>query len=290
MNKHDPKSSYSQHHDHDSEIIKENKLPSCYSDPDSIDAWLHTRMYNTITPLIEGYRDSSWLTVGDGKYGSDGYFLKSNGVDVTASSLSDVTLVHAQKLGYLDKILALNAEHIDADDGSYDFVLCKGAYHHFPRPPVAFYEMLRVCRKGMVLIEPNESSKKPLNYLKILIKKALNKDASGFEPSGNYIYKIDMREIARMMTALNYEVLSYSRFNDFYHPKLADHAFNNYSFPTLATRAGLMVQNVLCALKLLNYGMITTIVFKEKPSDNILHQLSENRFTHIQLPINPYRK
>ena len=290
MNSNDPQWSYLQHHEHDSEMLKENKLPSCYDDPESIDAWRHMRMHNTILPLIKAFPDATWLTVGDGKYGSDAYFLKTRGANVTASSLSAVTLLKAQELGYLDSVVTQNAEAIDAPDNAYDFVFCKEAYHHFPRPPVAFYEMLRVCRKGVVLIEPLQGRKRLLDYLKIVIKKLLRKDASMlFEPSGNYIYKVNLEEISRMMTALNFELVSYKTLNDFYHSTLSSRPFRPGSFATVATRCGILVQNVLCRARLMNYGLASVIAFKKAPKDSVIDELHRNNFTNLRLPINPYQ-
>ena len=36
-------------------------------------------MHEMLVPLIEANPDSKWLTVGDGSYGSDAYFLQSKG-------------------------------------------------------------------------------------------------------------------------------------------------------------------------------------------------------------------
>jgi len=291
INKQHPEWSYAQHHEHDNDMVKESKLPSCYTDPESIDAWRHERMHRTILPLLRAFPEATWLTVGDGKYGSDAYFLKCNGAEVMASSLSTVTLTEAKQQGYLENIIAQNAECMSAADGEYDFVLCKEAYHHFPRPPIAFYEMLRVCAQGAVLIEPAEDRKRLLDYLKILVKRLLRKNASMlFEPSGNYIYKVNMDEIARMMTALNYELVSYKYLNDFYHAKYSDRKFRKYSMATLATLAGIGVQNILCAIGLMNYGLATVIAFKRIPSDEIQDKLKKEGFHHKHLPINPYRE
>lgn len=39
-------------------------------------------------------------------------------------------------------------------DDAFDYVLCKDSYHHMPRPMIALYQMLRVARRAVVLIEP----------------------------------------------------------------------------------------------------------------------------------------
>ena len=290
MKHNDPQWSYKQHQDHDEQIFKENKLPSCYTTPESVDAWRHRRMHNTLLPLIRAFPKDSWITLGDGKYGSDAYFLKQNGISVLATSLSDTTLIHARDLGYLDNIKSQNAEQIGEADSSFDFVLCKESYHHFPRPPIAFYEMLRVSKKAVVLIEPVEGEKKVLDYLKLLVKKVLrNGKSTLFEPSGNYIYKVDLDEISRMMTALNYEFIAFKKINDFYHPKFSEGRYNLASVGTLITLAGIAVQNLFCFLRLMNYGLATVIAFKSDPTERLQKELLRNGFRIIFLPNNPYR-
>lgn len=287
----EPRWSYLKHQAHDQILMEDKTPPSCYTAPDSIDAWRHMRMHNTIFPLLKAYPDASWLTVGDGKYGSDAYFLKCSKIDVTASSLSNLTLNWAKEHGYLDKIQVQNAEGIDAKDNLYDFVLCKEAYHHFPRPHIAFYEMLRVSRRGVVLIEPIEGSQKILDYLKVLGKKITRKGENiPFEPSGNFIYKVNIREICKMMTALNYELVAYKKLNDFYHPKLSRKIFCSSSLATLTTIFGITLQDILCFLGLMNYGLGTIVSFKKSPSEEVLTDLKEAGFQHIHLPINPYKK
>lgn len=288
MNKNDPSASYDNHRDHDDGMMKANELPSCYVDPGSIDAWLHNRVLDTLKPLLIAYPEASWLTVGDGKYGSDAYYLQESGANVTATSLSDVTLNKAKELGYLKSGMALNAEAMELADDSCDFVVCKASYHHFPRPPIAFYEMLRVCRKGVILIEPTDGGRKPLNIAKVAIKKLLRKETSGFEPSGNFIFKVNIDEISKMMSALNFEIVSYRLMNDFYHRKLSHRPFSPGSFATVATKVGLAIQGVFCKLRLLNYGMSTFIAFKESPNEAAIQGLTQIGFKHKRLPKNPY--
>jgi ubiquinone/menaquinone biosynthesis C-methylase UbiE len=285
----EPQWSYDRQLDHDSLVLAEKNLPSCYSNPNSIDAWRHDRMYNTIIPIIKAYNEAKWMTVGDGKYGSGAYFLKKNGVDVLATSLSDGSLAIAKRKGFIDKFKTENAERLSALDESYDFVLCKESYHHFPRPTIAFYEMLRVSKRGVILIEPQETTNRFLNHAKNIFKKLMRKDKSTeFEISGNFIFRINPREIEKMMTALNYEVVAIKRFNDFYHPRLshADHSIT--SFPFIITKLGILIQNLMCALKMLDYGLACIVSFKEIPSESLCNELRNYGFKIISLPKNPY--
>lgn len=50
-----------------------------------------------------------------------------------------------------------NAEGVRHESGSFDLVYCKEGLHHLARPVQGLYEMLRICRRGVILIEPNET-------------------------------------------------------------------------------------------------------------------------------------
>lgn len=50
-----------------------------------------------------------------------------------------------------------NCEALSFPSRSFDFVFCKEGLHHLARPALGLYEMLRVCRKAAIIIEPFES-------------------------------------------------------------------------------------------------------------------------------------
>jgi SAM-dependent methyltransferase len=50
-----------------------------------------------------------------------------------------------------------NSEHLSLDSRSFDFVLCKESLHHLARPVLGLYEMLRVCRRAALIIEPYDT-------------------------------------------------------------------------------------------------------------------------------------
>lgn len=77
-----PQRSYHQHAEHERTF----GLPSCYTDPESVDAWRHSRMLNTILPLVRIFPKATWMTIGDGRYGSEAFFLHKHGINVTATS------------------------------------------------------------------------------------------------------------------------------------------------------------------------------------------------------------
>jgi SAM-dependent methyltransferase len=246
-------------------------------------------MLETVLPLVRAYPDASWMTIGDGGYGSDAFVLQARGADVTASSLHDATLLAAVERGYIRRYRTENAEFLSASDGSYDFVLCKESYHHFPRPAVAFYEMLRVASRAVVLIEPVEDRPRPLDAGKQALKKLIRGDTSFvFESSGNFLYRVSVREIEKMMAALGGSYIAVKRFNDFFHSRLACDRNYGLSLGRVGTRAGILVQNLLCGARLLNHGLATIIAFKSEPGVEVLRALKREKFRLYRLPRNPY--
>jgi ubiquinone/menaquinone biosynthesis C-methylase UbiE len=282
--------SYDQHAAEEMVHAVRSDLPSCYTRPNSVDAWRHRRMLESTLPLIGEFPDAKWLTVGDGKFGSDAFFLESKGIDVVATSISSHTLEVARSQGHIKRFAVQNAEAFDLADNAVDFVLCKESLHHFPRPAVGFYEMLRIARKGIVLIEPIEGSQKPLNAIKGFTKRVLRGDATDqFEPSGNFIYRISVREAFKMLAALGHPCLAWKGINDFWYPPFASAEFKGASFGAIGTRFAVGVQNILARLMLLNYGLAAIICFKEAPSSSLTTRLKKGGFNVVVLPENPYR-
>ncbi|MCF7863513.1 MAG: class I SAM-dependent methyltransferase, partial [Kiritimatiellales bacterium] len=266
-----------------------SRMPACFAAPDTVDAWRHRRMHEMLNPLIEAKPDATWLTVGDGSYGSDAFFLQQKGVDVLASSLTDSSLKIAAEQGYLKKYAAVNAEQIPYGDASFDFVLCKEAYHHFPRPAIAFYEMLRVAKEAVVLIEPYDGPKRFLDMIKEPMKKLLwgKSQTIHFEPSGNFIYRINPKEMGKKLAAMGYAAVAYKTFNDIYLPMFGKSKVG-VSVGHMATKLAILLQNILCALRLLNPGLVTLVCFKQMPPDALVRELTRTDFSFNTLPVNPY--
>jgi ubiquinone/menaquinone biosynthesis C-methylase UbiE len=264
-------------------------LPSCYTSPDSVDHWRHARMLRSVLPLLEAFPQATWATIGDGRYGSDAFFLQRHGANVLATSLTDSNLRIAQERGYIDKFQAENAERLSFQDDSFDFILCKESYHHFPRPAIAFYEMVRVARMGVILIEPIEGSWRLLDWSKDIVKRVLRGDRTPqFESSGNFLYRANVREIEKMMTAIAGAAVAVKPFNDFYHPWLARQSSTGTTFGLLATKAGIALQNALCRARLMNYGLGVIVVLRFNPPDSVEKVLQDRGFRVTHLPRNPY--
>lgn len=143
-------------------------------------------MYSMVDGLIHP-RDT-WLTIGDGK-GMEAHYLKDKGIEnVLATDISSSNLkIAKEKYGYINSFGEENAEKLSFKDKSFEYVLCKESFHHFSKPIVALYEMIRVAKKGVVLIEPND------------FKAFKNRMfVNHFEKAGNYVYSISVREFEKI--------------------------------------------------------------------------------------------
>ncbi|MDP2143558.1 MAG: class I SAM-dependent methyltransferase [Gallionella sp.] len=263
-------------------------MPTRYTNPGSIDNWRHTRMLSMTRPLISAMPKSSWMTVGDGRYGSDAAYLEAQGVDVLATSLTDDLLKIAYEAGFISKYQSENAEHLSPAENSVDFVLCKESYHHFPRPPIALYEMLRVSKVGVVLIEPIDNSR-PLDRLKVVLKRLIRGDHEmNFEPSGNFIYKPSVAELSKLLTAMGGRYIAVKKFNDFFHPKFGNCDAASVNMGSTITKLGILAQDGLAKLGLMGYGLGSIIIFKGVPSAEVVESVRAASYGIIELPINPY--
>ncbi len=201
---------------------------------DTVDYWRHERMYKTIKPLAKFYNEAAWVSIGDGRFGLDSYRLKKMyGINVLPTDISGNMLEQGKELGLFDRYRVENAESLRFAENSFDVVFCKEALHHMPRPLIAIYEMIRVCRNAVIFLEPNDSPAwgSPLKFARRLMRQFLiavspsrrREDASNlstppvvFEPSGNYVYTISKREMVKVVQGMGMAGLAWMGINDFY--------------------------------------------------------------------------
>jgi ubiquinone/menaquinone biosynthesis C-methylase UbiE len=262
---------------------------------DTVDAWRHRRMYKVLDPVLEVEPGAKWLTIGDGRYGSDARYIQEKGGSVLASDISVRLLEEAKKAGYIKEFQRENAESLSFDNMEFDYVLCKESYHHFPRPMIALYEMMRVANKGVVLIEPNDPYihtdcvKAAFANLKQFVKKILgikvNKHT--YEEIGNYAFTISTREIEKVALGINLRTIAIKGINDFYLPGVEFEQLACKGPLFRKVRSIIYITNMLCKIGLTHYGIIAIIIFKQPPSDNLLRKISDAGFEIMQLPANP---
>jgi len=240
---------YARHASHfDSDLVESERvrISTSWFDESTADFWRHARAYEC-AGLLAHRANASWLTVGDGRWGLDSIRIRSKGFSsVVASDISEALLRAAKERGLIDTYAIENAERLSFADDSFDFVFCKESLHHFPRPFAALYEMLRVAREAVFIIEPNDTVEivAPANesprYVRTgRVRRALlallGRDhvtipatAAGparptlrfnkpdWESSGNFAYAVSRRELEKVALGLNLPQLVIKGLNDHY--------------------------------------------------------------------------
>lgn len=236
---------------------------------DTIDYWRHERMYEPVFKCLADARQAKWLTIGDGRYGLDAIRMGRNGfVDVTATDIDDSLLRHSLENGALEKALSEDAERLSFADKSYDYVLCKEAFHHFERPMIALYEMLRVAGQGVVLIEPQD----PYIDLPVYGRPHVH----FYEDEGSYIYTLSQRELEKVALGLRLPAVAFKNICD----QTVEGAYQqlavaeNPLFADLVQR--LQLQEGHCARGEEKFSMLLAVLFVAAPSELTIRQFIEH--------------
>ena len=287
--------SYQKHADHSEKDLldpRRIKITETWFDETTANHWRLERMYEPVGYLT-GNKSASWLTVGDGRFGLDAIWLKKRGVqNVVPTDISEHLLRESKRRNLIDDYRIENAEHLTFPDASFDYVLCKESYHHFPRPMLALNEMIRVARQGVVLIEPNDERK--TLRLRKKIKRLVRRLWTGhetrvradYEPSGNFLYGISRREMEKVCLGLNLPQLALKGLNDHY---IEGVEFENAASPMAARmKSQIAKRDRRCRLGLAEPVLLMCCIFKQSVAPDIRSRFVANGWTFLDLPRNPY--
>lgn len=258
--------------------------------------WLQDLFFNCLNPLLKR-KDQVWLTVGDA-YGFDAQYILKNGNGAIASDLNADFLKLAKEEGIISDFSAQNAEHLTYQDQHFDYILCKESYHHFPRPYAALYEMIRVARKGIVLIEPQDPvSRMPLllGLVNLLAMGGSNwpaklwKNRFSYEPVGNFVYKISERELEKFAAGLNLPLVAFKKLN----PNFYFEGANNTEASLKSSRFRMIclkkkLFDGLVKIRLMPSQVLSAVVFKELPAAETLTELKKSGYQLVYITPNPY--
>lgn len=265
----------------------------------TLDRWRHDRMYDSLKPLMDLDNTFSWLTVGDGRYGTDANALfRLGATKVMCTDISDKLLKIGNQKGFIKEFSAQNAESLTFMNNEFDFTLCKEAYHHFPRPHIALHEMLRVSKIGVILMEPvdpnieNKFLNKLIPVIKRLLGRPSNKDSHIFEPVGNYVFSVSLRELEKAQLGMHRRHIAYRYVNDYYETGLEfvrlDSQNKSDKKKIWKTKFIINTRNILSRLNLISSGLLFAIMFKEEPSSSLVESLKHSGWQVKKLPRNPY--
>jgi SAM-dependent methyltransferase len=264
---------------------------------DTVDYWRHKRIRDSIAPVISHFPRSTWLTVGDGRYGTDANYLLEHGLSAHASDIQDDLLTIGRERRFIGDYSKQNAESLSFADDQFDFVYCKESYHHFPRPAIALYEMLRVARKGVVLQEPKDARyfETPWQGLLHSLKECRNRLSGkerivhSFEEAGNYVYSLSPRELQKHALGMNYGFIAYKVQQDCYIEGIEFEKANAASRLFRRVRRRIAYYEILYRMGFVTGGLMTGLILKEIPGHELITSLKSHSYKTEVLPRNPYK-
>ena len=248
--------------------------------------WRHERFLEAPLKILNSpeIKSSSWITIGDGS-GHDTWILRQHGFEnILTTDIGVGTLSRSLKEGHITRYERANAEKLKYDDNSFDFVLCKEALHHMQKPYAAIYEMLRVARKAVVIIEPQDL------YTDLPCMPGPVQPT--YENVGNYVYGFSSIEFQKIGYGLNLPAVATKNMVDVYiqgcefHPATDDDPiFRSMKEQVLAAEKGASEGR-------LKWNYILSILFTEsgtiKPGESIRDRLNDMQWTLAETDKNPY--
>lgn len=188
------------HNKHYSDILLENRYDG-YINPNSIWYWMHTFCLNQISDFFKTIPPSYFLTVGDGYCGREAGYIKKFGHKVHSTDVETCLIKIAYDKNIIDEFSEQDVNHLSFDDETFDYSLSKECLHHTSKPYLGLYELFRVSKQGVIIIEPNGE---------------MDKDYStrGFELSGNYSFSFKSDELIKIGIAYGFKhfLITYSDF------------------------------------------------------------------------------
>lgn len=264
----------------------------------TVDLWRHTRQLELIKIYCALYKNSDWLTVGDGGFGSSATYIEMHGGKAVSTDLDTSFLKIAAENNLISNYQFANAENLPFKDAQFDFTFCKQSYHHFPRPFIAVYEMVRVSKKAVILVEPADWIPSPFVFSTLQkIKRKLKQIAGlknphheegSFKTVGNYIYTISEREIEKLAMGIALPCIAFKRFDDFYYEGVETEMMEKNGPLRKKINRMLLLNTIKRFLGLARQNNIMCILFKSTPDLNEQALLRINGFDVIELPKNPY--
>jgi len=261
----------------------------------TVDNWRHNRMYSFVKKIVEFDKNFKWLTVGDGRFGSNAMKLMEYGAtNVMCTDLDNYLIKYSAEKKKINKYKKENAENLSFCDNQFDFVLCKESFHHFPRPMLALIEMFRVAKIGIILIEPRDYyidrplfplANRILNFLKN------RHDGHFFEEVGNYVYTVSERELEKFMLGMHKNTIAFSGINDHYLKISGDNIENLnilMKLKFLLLKTIITVKNLLNLLSLSKTNLLRAIMFKNTVNQDLKLIIQKNGFKFKILPKNPH--
>jgi hypothetical protein len=245
---------------------------ACVAD-DNDDTRRHHEMLAIGMQLLQPLPIANCLSIGDSR-ARDAAFAKSFfGCHAIASDLNTSQLKPAVLDGFVDEVRDIDVEAIPFADNSVDLIIAKETFHHWPRPFLGLYEMIRVARQAVLLIEPFDCCPiQPTPYVED------GQFEDSYEAIGNYKYQLSLREVLKAAWAMGLPAVAAMGFND---PYAQNQPFELWKHRKLALDdLGYRGER--------QFNLMALAVFKDESSAKLAAQQPGSRGRFYRKPINPY--
>jgi hypothetical protein len=154
--------------------------------------------------------------------------------------------------------------------------------------------MLRVARKGVILVEPNDRINSPARMIVAALKRILggppkHMDWTSYEEDGNYVYSISQREIEKVALGLDIPQVAFKSLNDYYAVGVEfEPADAARSRVYRNMRRVIWFRDFLCRIGLDRPVFLMACIFHEPVSTGQRARMIKNGWKILDLPRNPY--
>lgn len=241
---------------------------------DNLDYWGNTLPWGSLKKTFSNLGKKRILTIGDGKGGKDAVFFQELGHKVVASDIATDVLEEAKKRGIIKEFLQIDAENMALEESSFDIVVTKETLHHLPRPYLALYEMLRIAKEGVVLIEPKQNEN---------IKSSDHPPSKAYEKSGNYIFRFSIYELINIARAYGAKNIAYHFSSIIHVPNAGD--IKGEELEQAIEKHTKILEEQDAAKGLSQRGLINFLIWKEKMSDELAATLKRDGYKVVDLTL-----
>jgi len=230
-----------------------------------------------LEPFTKTLKGQTAVTICDGR-GVEASFLTMMGMKTTATDLCGKHLKALAGNGTFENWSEENAESLSFPRDSFDWGVVKAGLHHLPRPLTGLYELLRVSRDGIMVMEGHDGW--GLRTIRNLF--ARHRD---WEDAGNYVYRFRTREIEKICLGLNLPGFATST-------RLIPYrsAYENIVKGTLGYNARIALNRLGNTVLQSQGNLFAAIIFKAAPSERQIELLAKGGFRYRALPRNPFAK